>query len=154
MKHTKFKSVLFSNKKKQIEMSYTSGKEITLHYGQLGIKGNIADIWIDKETRGQSIGIELSDGRLDYMPYDQPLALTKDPDYVLQNNIENIIAQITEVLKKKKISKKYLAKQLETSDNQIQRLLDPSLLNKNWIQLYKVASILGLEFDIQLKPAA
>ena len=154
MKHVKFKTVGFSNKKKQISLTYTSGKEVVIHYGQLGIKDNISDIWIDKETRGRSLGIEFADGHTDYMPYDQPLALVKDPDFILQNQIENIIAQIVEVLKERKISKHYLALQLKTSDNQVQRLLNPRFLNKNLTQLYKMAAILNLEFDLRLRAAA
>ena len=54
----------------------------------------------------------------------------------------------------KKISKKYLARQLKTSDNQIQRLLNPNILNKNLIQLYKLAYLLNLEFEVHLTEAA
>ena len=154
MKTSTFKSAKFSNKKKQIDVSYTSGKQVSIHYGHLGIKQNIKKLWIDKETRGKSIGIMLDNGTIDYMLYDQPLAIIKDPEYMLQSHIEHIIAQIKEVLEKKRISKKYLAQQLATSDNQIQRLLNPNILNKNLIQLYKVASLLKLEFEIYLKSAA
>ncbi len=154
MRTSTFKSSEFSNKKKQIDVSYTSGKQVSLHYGHLGIKQNIRKVWIDKKTRGKSIGILLDDGTIDYMPYDQPLAIIKDPEYMLQNHIEHIIAKIKEVLEKKIISKKYLALQLATSDNQIQRLLNPNLLNKNLTQLYKVASLIKLEFEICLKSTA
>ena len=154
MRTSTFKSAKFSNKKKQIDISYTSGKQVSIHYGHLDIKQNIKKLWIDKETRGKSIGIILDNGTIDYMPYDQPLAIIKDPEYMLQNHIEHIIAQIKEVLEKKKISKKYLAQQLATSDNQIQRLLNPNILNKNLTQLYKVTSLLKLEFEIYLKSAA
>lgn len=154
MRTATFKSVKFSNKKKQIDVSYTSGKKASVHYGSMGIKQNIKEIWIDKETKGKSIGIMFADGTIDYMPYDQPLSIIKDPEYMLQNHIEHIIAQIKEELEKKKISKKYLARQLATSDNQIQRLLNPNILNKNLTQLYKVASLLKLEFELYLKSAA
>lgn len=154
MKDHTFKSVKFSNNKKQIDLVYTSGKNVSLHYGSLGISKNISHVWVDQETRGKSIGIEYLDGSKDFMPYDQPLAIIKDPEYLLQEHIEHLIAHIKEVINKKKISKRYLAQQLKTSDNQIQRLLDPSILNKNLSQLYKIASLLGLAFEIELKEAA
>ncbi|TWU36918.1 hypothetical protein S225a_04150 [Candidatus Brocadiaceae bacterium S225] len=88
------------------------------------------------------------------MPYDQPLDIIRDPEYMLQNHIEHIIAQIKEELEKKKISKKYLSQQLATSDNQIQRLLNPNIFNKNHTQRYKVASLLKPKFEICLKNAA
>ena len=153
MRGLKFKTASFSNKKKQIELVYTSGKSVNIHFGSLGINQNIKKVWIDKETKGKSIGIDFVDGTTDYLPYDQPLHIMKDSEYMLQNHIENIISQIKEELLKKKISKKYLARQLGTSDNQIQRLLNPNILNKNLSQLYKLSALLGLEFSIQIKAA-
>ncbi|OGQ34410.1 MAG: hypothetical protein A3F16_06160 [Deltaproteobacteria bacterium RIFCSPHIGHO2_12_FULL_43_9] len=154
MRSPTFKAVFFSNKKKQIEVVYTSGKKITIHFGSIGIRDSIRRVWVDSETRGKSIGIELANGEIDFMPYDQPLAIAKDPEYLLQEHIEQVIALIKNALKEQKISKRYLAQQLETSDNQIQRLLNPDILNKNLSQLYKIASILGLEFEMELKKAA
>lgn len=154
MKDKKFKSVSFDNKKKRIIFTYFSGKRVSVHYGALGIKKNIKDAFIDKETKNQSIKFDFEDGTSDYMPYDQPLAATKDPGFILKTHIETVIACIKAELKNSKISKKYLAEKLKTSDNQIQRLLNPAILNKNLEQLYKIASLLGLEFEIKLNKAA
>ncbi len=153
MKSQKIKSARFSNKKKEIEVTYTSGKKVTIHFGSLGLSQNIKKVWVDKETGDRSLGIELLDGSIDYMPYDQPLAITQDPEFLLQNQIENIIAQIREVISRKNISLAYLARRLETSDNQVQRLLNPNILNKNLTQLYKLAALLELQFEISLVAA-
>ena len=153
MKDKKFKKVSFNNRKKQLKVVYTSGKKIFLHYSNLGIRSNIDQVWIDPETKGQSIGIEYSNGKIDFMPYDQPLAIVKDPEFILQTQMENLIAEIKEAIKTSKISKRYLAEQLHTSDNQIQRLLDPKILNKNLSQLYQIGSLLGLELEMRLKAA-
>lgn len=153
MKAKKFKSAEANNRKKQITVSYTSGKRISIHYSSLGITENIKRVWIDSETRGQSVGMEYENGKTDYMPYDQPLAIAKDSEFVLQNQIENLIAQIKEAIHAKKISKRYLAEQLHTSDNQIQRLLNPAILNKNLEQLYRIGSLLNLDLELSAKPS-
>lgn len=88
------------------------------------------------------------------MPYDQPLALAKDPESLLRNQMEHVVARIRDALTKKRISKRYLATQLGTSDNQIQRLLDPEILNKNLEQLYRLATLVGLELEWRAKRAA
>jgi len=147
-KDTKIKSVTFNNRKKQLEIMYTSDRKISIHYRSLGIRKNLSDAWVDKESRGRSIGLELSDGTVDYMPYDQPFAIVKDPDFLLQSHIEALIATIKLAIKKKGISKRYLANQLNTSDNQIQRLLNPRILNKNLKQLYAIAGLLNLDLKI------
>ena len=153
MKEHKFKSASFNNRKKQLDVFYASGKKVALHYGPSGIKSNIQEVWIDKETRGQSIGIKYDDGKVDYMPYDQPLAIIKDPEFLLQTHIEILISRIKEAIRASRISKRYLAEQLNTSDNQVQRLLNPKILNKNLSQLYHIVSLLGLEVEIRSKAA-
>ncbi len=154
MKSHKIKKASFNNRKKELFTEYESGKKFTLHYGQLGIKQNLLSVWVDKETDGLSLGIKLEDGSEEYMPYDQPLMLCHDPEYTLQTDIERLIAYIRETIQKQKISKKYIAEQLCTSTNQVQRLLDPKILNKNLAQLYKTSALLGLELEWQIKRAA
>jgi len=93
MKTEKLKNVEVNNRNKQMVITYTSGKKVSLHYGQLGIKKNISKAWVDAETGKRSIGFEFEDGSQDFMPYDQPLALVKDPDYLLQTDIEVLTAK-------------------------------------------------------------
>ena len=144
----------FDNRRRTLTVEYASGKRIEVHYGQLGIRKKLVEAWIDRETGGRSIGFRLDDGSEDYMPYDQPLALARDPDYLLRTDIERVIARIKQTLAGKRVSKRYLAEQLGTSDNQIQRLLDPAILNKNLEQLYRMALLLGLEFEWSIKEVA
>jgi len=154
MKTERIRSVEFNNRRRIVQVEYTSGTTIEVHFGQLGIRKKIAEAWVDKETRGRSVGIRFVDGTEEYMPYDQPLALAKDPGYLLQNQMEHVVARIRDALARKRISKRYLAVQLGTSDNQIQRLLDPGILNKNLEQLYRLAALVGLEFHLVAKKAA
>lgn len=154
MRPLKFKSAAFSNKKKQIDIVYTNGKRATIHFGSLGIKKLIKEIKIDWETNGKSLKFVFEDDSIDFLPYDQPLVIARDPEVLLQLHIEKIIAKIKDAIAKKKISKRYIAERLETSDNQVQRLLNPAILNKNLSQLYKIADLVGLEFEVDVKEVA
>jgi hypothetical protein len=154
MRPLKFESATFSNKKKQIDIRYNNGKHATIHFGSVGIKKLIKEIKVDGETRGKSLKIIFDDGTADYLPYDQPLVIARDPEVLLQIHIERIIAKIREAIARKKISKRYIAERLETSDNQVQRLLNPAILNKNLSQLYKIADLVGLELDVQVREVA
>ena len=82
------------------------------------------------------------------------MAVAKDPEYLLQNQMEVLTALIRRELEQKKVSLRFLARELGTSDNQIQRLLNPNILNKNLTQLSKIAVLLGLEVEVRLKGAA
>jgi hypothetical protein len=154
MRPLKFKSATFSNKKKQIDILYTNGKQAAIHFGSVGIKKLVQDITVDWETNGKSLKIIFEDGSIDYLPYDQPLMIARDPEVLLQIHIERIIAKIKDAIAKKKISKRYIAEKLRTSDNQVQRLLNPAILNKNLSQLYKIADLVGLEFEVHVKEVA
>lgn len=153
MRSPKFKSVLFNNRKKQLTLVYLSGKRVALPYSLLGIHQNIQQVRIDPKTDGKTVELTYADGNRDYLPYDEPLALVKDPEFLLQTHIEVLIADIKEALKGKRIAKRYLAEQLGTSDNQIQRLLNPNILNKNLSQLYKIAALVGLQVEIRSQAA-
>ena len=146
MRTEKIRGARFDNRKRTLAITYTSGKSVEVHYGQLGIRKKVAQVWVDKETRGRSVGIRLLDGTEETMPYDQPLALVKDPEYLLRCQMERVVARIREVLARKRIAKRYVAAQLGTSDSQIQRLLNPDILHKNLEQLYRIATLAGLEF--------
>lgn len=150
----KFKKIDFCNRKKRLFLTYSNNKTFDVHYAELGISKNIKKVWIDKETNGKTLGIEFEDGNKDFMPYDQPLYLKKEPEYMLRLHIEHIVSDIKNMIKKKHISKAYIRDVLNTSDSQIQRLLNPSTVNKNLSQLYKIANILGLEFEFNFKKAS
>lgn len=154
MKSERVRDVGFDNRRHVLAVHYTSGKDIEVHYGQLGIRRKVVAAWVDDETRGRAVGLRLDDGSELHMPYDQPLAVGRDPEYLLRSHLERVIARIRQVLAEKRISKRYLAVQLGTSDNQIQRLLDPNILNKNLGQLYRLADVLGIELEMRVSEAA
>ncbi|MBF0492642.1 MAG: hypothetical protein HQM15_07670 [Deltaproteobacteria bacterium] len=152
MKDLKIKSVEADNKKKLIHLTYSSDKKISITYESLGIRIPIERIWVDAETRGKSVGFLLNNGETNYMPYDQALAIVKDPEYMIQNQMEIIVAKI-KLLLEKKISGKKIDLKNNLSKTKIHTLLK-SLAKKNLVQLYQIASSLGLEIEIALKKAA
>jgi len=154
VKTEKIEAVEFNNRARQLSVQYRSGKAVHIHFGQIGIAKTVSRMWVDHETNGRAIGIEFADGSIDFIPYDQPLAVAKDPEYLLQHQMEVLTALIRRKLEQKKVSLRFLARELGTSDNQIQRLLNPNILNKNLTQLSKIAVLLGLEVEVRLKGAA
>jgi hypothetical protein len=154
VKSERIRAVHFDNRRRVLDVAYASGKRVDVHYGQIGIVAKVVDAWVDQETRGRAIGLRLADDTEAFVPYDQPLALARDPDYLLRSHLERVLGRIRQTLADKHISKRYLADQLGTSDNQIQRLLDPAILNKNLGQLYRIALLLGIEIEVRVTEAA
>lgn len=154
MKSLKIKSAAFNNRRKILTVTYQDGRAFDVHYAQLGILKNIESVWVDKETRGMSLGLKFIDGSEDFMPYDQPLMLNNDASYVLHAQVEKLVAQVKQTLVDKKMSKRFIAEKLGTSDNQVQRLFKPDVLDKRFNQLQKLLTLLGLRWEWELKKMA
>ncbi len=148
------RSVRFDNRRRVLDVEYASGKHVAVRYGQLGITKKISEAWIDRETGRRTIVLRFQDGQEEYIPYDQPLAMVGDPEYLLRAQIERLLARIRQALAAKHISTRRIARQLSISDDQVQRLLDPTSLNKNLQHLHRVVLLLGLELEWQIRDAA
>ena len=154
MKIPKLKKIEFNNRKKEFDVFYKSGQKVTLHFGQLGIQSNLLAAGVDPESKGIAFFYKTETGAEDFVPYDIPLILAKDPDYLFQIEVEELTADIKKKMESKGITKKFLARSLGTSDIQIQRLLNADNPNKNFLQLNKIAHILGLNLSLKLQKMA
>ncbi|HEY1944536.1 MAG TPA: helix-turn-helix transcriptional regulator [Roseiarcus sp.] len=65
--------------------------------------------------------------------------------------VKEVLAwQITEAMKKEKLSRKRLAERMKTSRSQISRLLDPSDGNVTLATLQRAAEVLGCHLRLEL----
>ena len=154
MKQHRITRVSFHNRKKQLVVEYGSGTQVLVHYGEVGIRKNLRSASLDRETGGRAIRLDYRDGTTDFMPYDQPLAAVRDPEFMLRHDLEVLVARIRERLDQQRISLRHLAERLKTSDAQVQRLLDPSNLRKNLSQIYAIGAVLDLKVEVRVKDAA
>lgn len=154
MKHRKFKLVRFNNKKKVFHLTYTSGLEIECPYSALSIDKNIIDAGPDKEVGNHCFYFVLEDGEKDYITFDQPLYIIRHPDYVREEVLYNLTLELQKIIALKKIPKRELARRLNTSVTQVNRLLDQTNYKKDLSRLIEIATIIGYEFNWTLKKAA
>ena len=142
MKHTKFKTVEFNNKKRVFILTYTSGLVVECPYSSLGIKNKIVEAGPDKEVGNHSFFFVLENGEKDYVPYDQPLHISNNPDYMRQELMFDLTMKIKQIIETAGISKRELARSLKTSVTQINRLLDQTNYTKDLSRLIQIASLL------------
>ncbi len=154
MKHRKFKLVRFNNKKKVFHLTYTSGLEIECPYSALSIEKNVIEAGPDKEVGNHCFYFILEDGEKDYITHDQPLYIIRHPDYVREEVLYNVTVELQHIIVLKKIPKRELARRLNTSVTQVNRLLDQTNYNKDLSRLIEIATIIGYEFKWSLKKAA
>jgi len=154
MKHEKYKSVKFNNRKKVFHLIYTSGLEIECPYSALSIDKNVIEAGPDKEVGNHCFYFVLEDGEKDYITFDQPLYIIRHPDYVREEVLYNVTVELQKIIALKKISKREIARRLNTSVTQVNRLLDQTNYNKGLSGLIDIATIIGYEFKWSFKKAA
>jgi hypothetical protein len=154
MKHKKFKSVEYDNKKKVFHLEYSSGLQVECPYSALGIRHKVIAATPDLEVGKHSFYFVLETGRKDYVPYDQPLHIVQNPEYVKNQTLYEVTKQLNQFIQKSKIPKREIARRLGTSLSQLLRLLDTTNYNKGFSRLIEIAAILNYEFKWQFKKAA
>jgi hypothetical protein len=147
MKHKKFRSIIHDNKKKVFKLEYTSGLYLECPYSALGIKLKVLESGLDKETGNHTFYFILEDGTTDYVPFDQPLSIANNADYVKEQALYEITKEINFFIKKEKISKNEIARRLNTSTSQLARLLDTTNYKKEMSRLIEIAVILNYTFS-------
>src|SRR5436309_10339001 len=100
MKHRKFKRVVFDNKKRVFHLEYTSGLKIDCPFSSLGIRDKVTDAAPDSEAGEHSFYFVLESGKKDYVPYDQPLYIVQNPEYVKQQTLYEMTKMINEFIRK------------------------------------------------------
>ncbi|MBI2981330.1 MAG: hypothetical protein HYY44_03370 [Deltaproteobacteria bacterium] len=154
MKHKKFRKAEFDNKKRVFHLEYTSGLRIDCPYSALGFRGKVLESSPDNETGQHSFYFVLDSGKKEFVPYDQPLHIVQNPEYVKQYTLYEVTKQINEFIKRGNVSKRELARRLGTSLSQLSRLLDTTNYKKELSRLIELAAMLNYEFKWQFKKAA
>lgn len=154
MKHKKFKKAEFNNKKRLFNLEYTSGLKLACPYFSLGIKGKVIEAGPDAEVGGHSFYFVLENGKKDYVPFDQPLHIAQNPEYVREQTLYQMTKRLNEFIKEESVSKRELARRLGTSMSQLARLLDTTNYKKELSRLIQIAAMLNYEFRWEFRKAA
>lgn len=154
MKHKKFQKVEFNNKKRVFYLEYTSGLKIECPYSALGIRGKVIEAAPDSEVGKHSFYFILENDEKEFVPFDQPLHIVQNPEYVKERTLYEVTKQLNEFIKKSKVSKRELARRLGTSLSQLARLLDTTNYKKELSRLIELAAMLNYEFKWQFQKAA
>jgi hypothetical protein len=153
LKHKKFKTVGFDNKKRVFKLEYTSGLKVVCPYSVLGIREKVKDAGPDSEAGEHSFYFVVESGKKEYIPYDQPLHVVQNPEYVKHETLYQMTKAINGFISKEKIPKRELARRLSTSMSQLSRLLDNTNYKKELSRLIEIAAMLNYEFKWQFKKA-
>lgn len=155
MDDLKIKRILANIRKKCLVVEMTR-VTYEMPFSALHLKPTINDplvsVWIDPECGGRVFGYKLESGKEDYLHLDVVLAVNKDPEYERDMLLYRLTIQAQDILKKKRIPKRELARKLKTSPKQLYRLLDQTFYGKTIDQMIKLLNALGNSVDFKITP--
>lgn len=157
VKGTRISRVVCENKKREFVVEAKGNKWI-FPYSELSIKPSASDPVIsvskDFELGSQGFNYVLASGKTDTVLLEQVMAYNQAPEYLIDELLYRLTLAAINTLRKKDLTKRQLARRLNTSPAQIQRLFDPTYYRKTIDQMVRLLRVLGYEVDIILKSAA
>jgi hypothetical protein len=124
----RIKKVVANNRKAQLELTVTSGKMYPFPYARLEVPptpdNKIQKIYIDHELAYQGVTYTLASGEEGSLIIEQALEYNQDPTYVSKMFLYELTLKAEEYFKKSGLSKREVARRLNTSLPQVYRLLD------------------------------
>lgn len=148
----RIKKVVANNRKAQLELTVTSGKMYPFPYARLEVPptpdNKIQNIYIDHELADQGVTYTLASGEEGSLIIEQALEYNQDPTYVSKMFLYELTLKAEEYFKKSGLSKREVARRLNTSVPQVYRLLDSNNLKKNISQMIALLNVLNCNVEV------
>lgn len=152
----KVKTVALNNRKAQVELTTRTGKTYPFPFSQLDPKptpeNRIQDIYVDKELANEGATYTLESGDEGSVLLDHALAYNRDPAYVANLLLYKLTTEALQRIEQAGLSRRELARRLNTSLSQLYRLLDPTNYKKSAGQMIQLLHVLGVDVDIVTTP--
>jgi DNA-binding TFAR19-related protein (PDSD5 family) len=148
----KIRSVSINNRKAQVELTTRSGKVYPVPFSRLAppptAKNRIVEAFVDRELASEAATYVLESGAEGAVHIEQALEYNEDPSYLADLLTHQLTTEALRRLDTAGLSRRELARRLNTSIPQLYRLLDPANTKKNISQL--IALLHVLDCDVQL----
>lgn len=152
----KIRSVVINNRKGQLELSVRAGKVYPFPFSKLtprpSSKDRIREAVIDKELGGEAVTYVLESGAEGSIHIDSALEYNQDPSYLAELLNHKLTVEARHRLDESGLSRREVARRLNTSVPQLYRLLDPSYSRKSLNQLVGLLHVLDCEVDVVVRP--
>lgn len=152
----KLKSVTRNQRKAQFELTTRAGKVYPFPYSQLDPKpsreNRIKEVYVDKELDQEGVTYVLESGDEGSVLLEHALSYNKDPEYVANALLYKLTAEALEHIARSGLSRREVARRLNTSLSQLYRLLDATNYKKSAGQMIQLLYVVGIDVDIVTKP--
>jgi predicted XRE-type DNA-binding protein len=151
----KIKSVVANNKKARLELTVFSGKVYPYPYVLLEppptLDNKIKKVYVDRELGCEGVTYELASGEEGTVHIDYALEYNRDPKYLGEMLLYELTVQAQDHIKKARLSRREIARRLNTSLPQLYRLLDQTNTKKSINQMISLLCVLNCDVEVVVK---
>lgn len=154
----KIRSVASNNRKKEFEVTTYNGSTFSFPYAdadpQPSSDNRIRQVFVDKELGNEAITYTLASGEEGSVHIEQILEYNEDPKYFAELLTYKLSLEAKRTIENSILSRRQIARQLNTSVPQLYRLLDLGNTRKSMNQLVTLLHILKLDVNFIVKKRA
>lgn len=151
----KIREVSANARKSEFLIVTRSGDEFSFPYSKAdpkpGANNPVEKVFVDKELGNEGFTYILRSGKEGSIHIERVLEYHEDPEYLADLLTYKLSVEAQKRVENSELSRRQLAKQLNTSVPQLYRLLDPANTNKSMKQLITLLHVLGCNVDVVLK---
>lgn len=151
----KIRSVDYNNRRNEFSIVTRSGSTFTFPYARCeprpGPNDRIGEVFVDKELGSEAFTYILESGREGTVHIDHVLEYNEDPRYLAGLLTYKLTVEAQQGIENSELSRRQIARRLQTSVPQLYRLLDPANENKSMSQLVALLHILDRDVDLVVK---
>jgi DNA-binding TFAR19-related protein (PDSD5 family) len=151
----KIVSLKADNRKKEFVLFTETGARYALPYAQCvpaPRPGNrLLEFFIDDELANEAFSYRLQSGSEGSVHVEQVLEYNEEPEYLAELLLYRLSVEARKRIDKSKLSRRQIARQLNTSVPQLYRLLDPANTGKSMKQLVALLHVLDCDVDLVVR---
>jgi hypothetical protein len=152
----KIRRAAVNNRKAQLELTAGSGKVFPFPYAKLDprptAKNRILEAYVDKELGSEAATYILESGDEGSVHIDHALEYNEDPSYLAELLVHQLTVEARRRVDRSGLSRRELARRLNTSVPQLYRLLDPANTRKSLGQLVGLLHLLDCDVRLVVSP--
>jgi DNA-binding TFAR19-related protein (PDSD5 family) len=151
----KIRSADINNRRKEFSVLTRSGARYTFPYAKStprpATDNRIEDVFVDKELASEAVTYVLQSGDEGSIHIEQILEYNKDPAYLAELLTYKLTLEARQRIDSSGLSKRQIAKRLNTSLPQLYRLLNPANTRKSMNQLVTLLHVLNCNIDLVVR---
>jgi hypothetical protein len=153
----KISSVKADNRRKEFILVTETGARYPFPYAQCAPAprpGNrLLEVFIDGELANEAFSYRLQSGNEGSVHLEQVLEYNEEPEYLAELLLYRLSLEAGKRVDQSRMSRRQIARQLNTSVPQLYRLLDPANTGKSMKQLVALLHVLDCDVDLVVRPS-